>query len=90
MSSATPIVATSTITRGAFDSRRMTNISTTAPAIVRRTDREHERDPVREVRTHDHDREERGRGNADVGDREVDDARRPVDEHDAHRRASTR
>src|SRR5690349_1835376 len=32
----------------------------------------------------DHDPEERGGGDADAADREVDDARRAVDQHDAH------
>ena len=84
-SSATPIVATSTITRGALNSRRMTAISTTVPDSVPTSTANDERGPVRPVRLADHDREQRGRRHAEVADREVDDPARPVDEHDAHR-----
>ena len=44
-----------------------------------------ERGPVGPVVLAGHDGEQRGRGDAHVADREVDDSVRPVDEHDAHR-----
>ena len=82
---ATPIVATSTITRARATSRRITASSTTAPARVPAATAQHERRPVRPARLPDHDREQRRGRDAEIGDGEVDDPARPVDEDDPHR-----
>ncbi len=84
-SCATPMVATSTMTRGALNRRRMTASSTSTPVSVPMTERGEQRRPVRPAVHADHHREQRGGGNADAADGEVDDPRGAVHEHDAHR-----
>ena len=64
----------------------MTTSSTTAPAAVPTATAADEREPVRQlVALPTMIGEQRGRRDAELADREVDDAARPVDEHDAHR-----
>ena len=80
-----PIVATSTMTRGALNSRRITTSSMTAPKSVPTISDADGGEPERHVVLDDQQREEAGADEAHVADREVDDPGRPVDEHDAHR-----
>ncbi len=82
---AMPMVATSTITRGASNSRRITASSTIAPYRTPTSRPIDRRQPERHAVLRHEEREETGADEAEVGDREVDDPRGPVDEHDAHR-----
>ena len=83
-SSAMPMVATSTTTRGAFFSRRMTVISTAAPKTQADDERDDQGDPEGHVVLEHQQRERHRPDHAHVADGEVDDPRGPVDEHDAH------
>ncbi len=79
------MVATSTITRGALNSRRMTVSS--IDRAVQRADGEGDggAEPVGNVVLDDQEHEQAGADEAHVADGEVDDSGGPVDEHDAHR-----
>ena len=71
-SCATPIVATSTMTRGDLKRRRITARSMSTPMSVPTTSATRQRGPVRPAVGADHHREQRGRGDAHAADREVD------------------
>ena len=77
----TPMVATSTTTRGDLRSRRMIAMSTTAPKASPTSERDDEGHPERHVVLHDQEREEGGPDHAHVADGEVDDPGGAVDEH---------
>ena len=78
-----PIVETRTTTRGAFFSRRMTVISTAAPKTSPTSSAIDQGDPEGDVVLEDEQGEDDRADHAHVADGEVDDPRRPVDEHDA-------
>ena len=83
-SCASPMVATSTI--DAWRGEQPADHRDLHERAVERADgqaRDH-REPERDAVVDDHDREQGGAHEAHVPDREVDDARRAVDQHDAH------
>ncbi len=79
------MVATSTMTRGAVNSRRMTVSSMIAPYSVPTASATTAPSQYGTLYCVDHQHEQPGADEAHVADGEVDDAGGAVDEHDAHR-----